>query len=267
MSSQFYLYLSDREAKSVSGAKIAECLNCSSAYGQWLVEHHSDDEFSGQDSWLEMIAAEYGTLPDWEMRYIPDKADVFQSNYTLVETLNLLLKAFSGDLLLLSGLDLPMLKRVAGVVTLENLDSAWNDSMLLRLHSCRRLSMSWTIGYGAGCQGGNKKDVQLPECMAVLKDVIQKNGTFRLSLKDAPEIGPQELTVEIEGGNAVIGLGEDDGEDYIVRSYTNPAPGKEKIEILGNLWDSRMVCQSKADILSIVENFFENGDVSREILS
>lgn len=130
-----------------------------------------------------------------------------------------------------------------------------------------KFSMSWTIGYGEGCQGGNKKDAQLPDCMTMLEDVIQKNGTFRLSLLDAPEIGPQELTIEIENGNAVIGLGEDDGEDYIVRSYTNSAPAEEKIEILGNLWDGRMVCHSKEEIISIVENFFENGDVPREILS
>ena len=130
-----------------------------------------------------------------------------------------------------------------------------------------KYSMSWTIGVGENCVGGNAKDVQQQELISTLTDVIRSNGTLTLSIVDAPEIGPQELSVEIENGNAVLALGEDDGEEYHVRSYNNHAPLAEEVEILGNLWDGRMVCHGKDEIMAIFSAFYMDGDVSKEILS
>lgn len=129
------------------------------------------------------------------------------------------------------------------------------------------ISISWTIGCGAQCKGGNKKGVLLTDALVILDEVWKGNGTLGLSHVDGPDIGPQELTIEVENGDAVVSLGEDDGEDYYVRSYANPTPTAERIEILGNLWDGRMVCSSREEIISIVKSFIETGDVSKDILS
>lgn len=130
-----------------------------------------------------------------------------------------------------------------------------------------QFSLSWTVRGCGGCVGDNKQDVQLAECLAILNEVMQKNGTFKLVLLNAPEFGPQELSIEIENQNAVIMLGEEDAEDYHVRSYTNPTPRAPQIEILGDQWDGRMVCHCKDEIRLIVETFFEKGDVPRDLLS
>jgi hypothetical protein len=57
------------------------------------------------------------------------------------------------------------------------------------------------------------------------------------------------------------------GEEYEVRSFTNPHAQPGKIEILGDLWDSKMVCSDFKLVRRAFGEFFGNGDVPHNLLS
>jgi hypothetical protein len=129
------------------------------------------------------------------------------------------------------------------------------------------LSMSWTFGYGQSCRGGNKKGVSWVDIERALLEVGKHSGTVTIDVVDGPVIGPQSLQVQKEGEVSILSLGEYDGEDYNVRSFTNDATEKQQIEILGNLWDARMICSEFDLVIKIFKEFFETGNVSRKLLS
>lgn len=135
MSSQFYIYFSNTEDRSASEEKIKGCFDSAAMPGRLSMEHSSEDEFSGEDSWAEMIEEEFGIHPDWELRFTPDKDDIHESNLYLVKAVKCLLQSIDGDLLLISGSDLPMLKRIKGELTIDNEESAWDEAMLGLLNS------------------------------------------------------------------------------------------------------------------------------------
>ena len=129
------------------------------------------------------------------------------------------------------------------------------------------LSMSWTLGYGQNCRGGNKKGVSWADIEKTLLEVQEHSGTVTLDVVDGAAIGPQSLQVEKEGNFSILSLGEYDGEDYNVRSFTNDSTEEQPIEILGNLWDARMVCSEFNLVIKIFKELFETGNVSQKLLS
>jgi len=128
-------------------------------------------------------------------------------------------------------------------------------------------SFSWVIGSGDNAQGGNTDDVQSNKVIEILEKTFVKSGSITLELINGPEVGPESFQVESEGGRSVMSLGEDDGEDFVVRSYTNDAATDGKVEILGNEWDSRLVCNDQNLVKEIVLEFLTTGNVSRQYLS
>ena len=73
--------------------------------------------------------------------------------------------------------------------------------------------------------------------------------------------------MESEAGLSVVSLGVNNGEDYVVRTYANSSGGSEKITILGNEWDSKLVCSDESIVKQIVAEFVTTGDVSKKFLS
>lgn len=53
MSAQFYIYFNDTEDRSVSKEKIKACFDAAICSERLSIEHCSEDEFSGEDSWAE----------------------------------------------------------------------------------------------------------------------------------------------------------------------------------------------------------------------
>ena len=129
------------------------------------------------------------------------------------------------------------------------------------------LSISWVIGSGESALGGNQKNVQLEVIMQKLNDILSDAGTLTVKVINDDEIGPEFLQVQTEGENSVVTLGEDDGEDFNVRSFTNNTQQKDKITILGNRWDPRMICQDKEIIRNIFNEFVTTGNVSKNLLN
>ncbi|ALB41515.1 hypothetical protein AA650_14510 [Anabaena sp. WA102] len=129
------------------------------------------------------------------------------------------------------------------------------------------ISLSWTIGFGKSCRGGNRQNVILDDILEILTEITEKSGTVTLYLINGSELGPQSLQVQTEKGYFVLSLGENDEEDYIVRTYTNLSSDLQQVIILGNLWDSKLVCTEFDVVIKIFQEFFEVGDVSRDLLN
>ena len=130
-------------------------------------------------------------------------------------------------------------------------------------------NLYWTIGSGETATGSNQEDVTINDTRRIIKKVLDTSGIIELTIKNAPEIGPQQLQLFHDSGRSVIMLGEDDGTEYGVRTY-NKSSEKDseanltdpKEEILGDLWASSSICTDAKIVDAIFQEFFESGNVS-----
>jgi len=128
------------------------------------------------------------------------------------------------------------------------------------------LSLSWTIGAGPGRVGGHKRAPAWSDIEEKVSHMRTQPGSVGLYIIEGPEAGPQSLQVFCEGGNYLLMLGELDEEHHFVRSYTNKHAKQDMVEIAGDLWDVRMVCYEFDIVMRAFREFFDRGDVSRELL-
>jgi hypothetical protein len=127
--------------------------------------------------------------------------------------------------------------------------------------------LSWTVGSGSDCCGGNKKTDSWNDIYLTLEKVLSHSGTVTLDIINAPEIGPQSLQVQSDGGFSVLFLGENSSEDYEVRTFNGSPREAEQTFILGNIWNSNLICADSEVIVKIFHDFFELGDVSHDLLN
>lgn len=127
--------------------------------------------------------------------------------------------------------------------------------------------LSWHVGIANKMQGGRKKGPNWNDIEKVLLEAWNTTGTVTIDIVSGRDIGPQRLQVQTENRMAIITLGVDNGEDYIVRSYSSSKSSLENVEILGNLWAETSICSNYDDVIRSFKEFFENGDVSGELLS
>ncbi len=130
-----------------------------------------------------------------------------------------------------------------------------------------KLSLSWSIGVGADCRGGNKKYPEWSEIEVHLNEIEATSGSVTITVVDGPEIGPQTLQVFSDRGSYLLMLGEDNGDDWDVRTLTNLHAPLGPIEILGYYWDPKMVCSDFNIVRRAFKEFFDKGDVSRDLLN
>jgi hypothetical protein len=64
-----------------------------------------------------------------------------------------------------------------------------------------------------------------------------------------------------------VTLGEDDGEDYIVRSYFGGGEAGKLVDILGDAIDASAVCTDVEIVVDIFRAFFSEGRVSRTLMA
>jgi hypothetical protein len=128
--------------------------------------------------------------------------------------------------------------------------------------SMPNLSLSWTVGdTGEKQDNPSWKDVEQR-----LVQVQRSNGVVTLEIENSSALGPQNLQVFCDRSQFLMMLGEEDEEDWNVRSYTNTAATPEMVDILGNYWDARSICHDFSIVLAVFREFFKTGDVSREML-
>jgi hypothetical protein len=130
----------------------------------------------------------------------------------------------------------------------------------------QHFSLSWTIGVGSDCQGGKQKKPSWLDIEAQLEQLRTHSGSVTLDIVDGAEIGPQSLQIQSDRGNYLLSIGEVDEEDYQVRSFTNKDAEPDRIEILGNSWDSKLVCSDFNIVRQAFKEFFDSGDVSHGLL-
>jgi hypothetical protein len=62
-------------------------------------------------------------------------------------------------------------------------------------------------------------------------------------------------------------LGENTSDDYVVRTFNSEIANDGKVSILGNEWDSKLICEDSELVKAIVREFLSTGNVSRDFLS
>lgn len=131
----------------------------------------------------------------------------------------------------------------------------------------KNYSLSWVIGIGDQANGGSKKFPNWQDIDSHLDKIKEGKGSLTLTIVGGPDIGPQLLQVFSDGGKYVLSLGEDDGTDYVIRSYFNPELKNREYEILGNFWGGELVCLDFSVVKNAFEEFFLTGDVSLSVLN
>lgn len=131
----------------------------------------------------------------------------------------------------------------------------------------KNYSLSWVVGVGDQANGGNKKFPVWQDVDCYLDKIKRGKGSLTLSIVGGSDTGPQFLQVFSDEGKYVLSLGEDDGTDYVVRSYFNPELKNSEYEILGDIWSGELVCLDFSIVREAFEEFFLIGDVSLELLS
>lgn len=131
----------------------------------------------------------------------------------------------------------------------------------------KNYSLSWVVGVGDQANGGNKKFPVWQDVDCYLDKIKRGKGSLTLSIVGGSDTGPQFLQVFSDEGKYVLSLGEDDGTDYVVRSYLNPELKNSEYEILGDIWSGELVCLDFSIVKEAFEEFFLIGDVSLELLS
>lgn len=131
----------------------------------------------------------------------------------------------------------------------------------------REFQLSWSIGANNDRHGGRKDNVKLADVELILNEAFERSGTVTMDVTVGPEIGPQSLQVRTEQGLSIITLGVDDGEDYVVRSYSGGGQKADRVEILGDYWASESVCSDIKMVIQVFKEFLGTGDVSQEVLN
>lgn len=125
-----------------------------------------------------------------------------------------------------------------------------------------KFSLSWIIND----DGGNTYLVDLSTIGYYLELLKNNSGSITLDRLDN-EIGAISLQVLSDKNQYLLTLGEDNGSEYIVRSYFNKLAKGEMIDILGDNWDARHLTDNYDIVINAFKSFYITGDVSRDLLS
>ncbi len=100
-----------------------------------------------------------------------------------------------------------------------------------------------------------------------LEEVHGSSGTVSLEPLEGSGIGPRQLQVRSDSGNYLLTFGFETDDDWIVRTFTNKSPKREQVNILGDLWDPQSICTDFGVVQHAFRQFFDTGDISKEMLS
>ncbi|WP_442963485.1 DUF6911 family protein [Pseudomonas sp. 3JA] len=130
-----------------------------------------------------------------------------------------------------------------------------------------RFSLSWAVGFGSECQGSSAKEPSWSDIELHLREVCDASGSVTLELTGFNGFELLSLQVVADGGAYAMTLGEDNGEDYIVRSYLGGGSAGKVVYILGDAVDASGVCLDSEVVVDVFRQFFEVGRVSRSLMA
>lgn len=125
-----------------------------------------------------------------------------------------------------------------------------------------KVSLSWTFGSA----GGNVKKFDWGDICDLLERIAVNGGVVGMEYADdAARL--HSIQVRAQDGNYHLTMGDETDDDWIVRTYFNPASQVKSIEILGDRWDGRTVTMDLEFIVKTFADFFANGWVGGEFIS
>lgn len=131
-----------------------------------------------------------------------------------------------------------------------------------------KLCLSWCIGVGERASGGRSSESTWKLVYDLLLSAKASSGSITLDKNPIPDVGASSLQVMTARGRSVLMLGVNTEDDHDVRAYTNPkgSPGV-MVEILGDYWSERMICNDYDVVIECFKQFWETGDVSPDLLN
>ncbi|MCX5575265.1 hypothetical protein OSH03_14990 [Enterobacter sp. E-TC7] len=123
--------------------------------------------------------------------------------------------------------------------------------------------MSWTLDE----IGGNKQIQNLDMVLNQFKQIQGKKGTLTLDILNSSDDSAEMLQIRTENGYYLITLGEIVEDEYQVRTYWDSSKPDTGILILGDYWPETQLTKDSEFIVKILKEFFDTGNVSKELLS
>ncbi|WP_239511011.1 DUF6911 family protein [Enterobacter cloacae] len=123
--------------------------------------------------------------------------------------------------------------------------------------------MSWTLDE----IGGNKQIQNLDMVLNQFKLIQGKKGTLTLDILNSSDDSAEMLQIRTENGYYLIILGEIVEDEYQVRTYWDSSKPDTGILILGDYWPESQLTKDSEFIVKILKEFFDTGNVSKELLS
>lgn len=123
--------------------------------------------------------------------------------------------------------------------------------------------MSWTLNE----TGGNKQISNWDMVLNQFKQIQGKKGTLTLDILNSGDDSAEMLQVRTENGYYLITLGEIVEDEYQVRTYWDSSKPDIGIVILGDYWPKSQLTKDSELIVRILKEFFDTGNVSKELLN
>ncbi|MEK9498313.1 hypothetical protein V2H77_17955 [Photorhabdus sp. P32] len=123
-------------------------------------------------------------------------------------------------------------------------------------------SISWTLNG----KGDNYKSPTWSHIKQIILDLKDQSGTVTLDVTDNIT-SAEMLQVRTEDGYYLLTLGEILEDEYNVRSYWNPEELDQQIDILGDYWSARQLTKDFDFVVKVFKEFFDTGNVSKELLN
>ncbi|WP_395313491.1 hypothetical protein V1603_03320 [Enterobacter sp. ECC-219] len=123
--------------------------------------------------------------------------------------------------------------------------------------------MSWTLDE----IGGNKQIQNLDMVLNQFAQIQGKKGTLTLDILNSSDDSAEMLQIRTENGYYLITLGEIVEDEYQVRTYWDSSKPDTGIVILGDYWPESQLTKDSEFIVKILKEFFDTGNVSKELLS
>lgn len=115
--------------------------------------------------------------------------------------------------------------------------------------------------------GGREIIIGWVDIISRLESFREGKGSMSLELLNGPDPGPIRVSVIAESKCYLVTVLEAADDDTYVRCYFNPLSIAERVEVLGDYWDARMLTSDFDMVCIVFKAFFESGDVSRELLN
>lgn len=99
-----------------------------------------------------------------------------------------------------------------------------------------------------------------PDVLDFLNILKNSSGSVNIRIINAPDVGPERLSVEAENGFYLVTLLEYDESGSDVRSiWDQTSSSGENVMILGNYWPKRQLTKDFDLVVRIFKEFFDTG--------